>query len=36
MRLVRVQVPEFRVLKNMDISFEPEYVPQVYDRAYGY
>lgn len=30
MRLVRVQVPEFRVLKNVDISFEPEYVPQVF------
>lgn len=30
MRLVRVQVPEFRVLKDVDISFEPEYVPQVF------
>ncbi|MCX7094572.1 MAG: AAA family ATPase [Methylobacter sp.] len=30
MRLMRVQVPEFRVLKNVDISFEPEYVPQVF------
>lgn len=30
MRLVRLQVPEFRALKDVDISFEPEYVPQVF------
>jgi len=30
MRLVRVQVPEFRALKNVDISFEPEFNPQVF------
>lgn len=30
MRLIRVQVPEFRALKNVDISFEPEFNPQVF------
>jgi predicted ATPase len=30
MRLVRVQVPEFRALKDVDISFEPEFTPQVF------
>jgi len=30
MRLLRVQVPEFRALKNVDISFEPEFTPQVF------
>jgi len=30
MRLVRVQVPEFRALKNVDIRFEPEFNPQVF------
>jgi Fe-S cluster assembly ATPase SufC len=30
MRLLRVQVPEFRALKDVDISFEPEFVPQVF------
>lgn len=30
MRLLRVQVPEFRALKGVDISFEPEFTPQVF------
>jgi predicted ATPase len=30
MRLLRVQVPEFRALKDVDISFEPEFNPQVF------
>lgn len=30
MRLVRVQVPEFRALKDVDIRFEPEFTPQVF------
>lgn len=30
MRLLRVQVPEFRALKDVDISFEPEFSPQVF------
>jgi predicted ATP-binding protein involved in virulence len=30
MRLLRVQVPEFRALKDVDISFEPDFVPQVF------
>jgi energy-coupling factor transporter ATP-binding protein EcfA2 len=30
MRLLRVQVPEFRVLKDVDISFEPDFTPQVF------
>lgn len=30
MRLVRVQVPEFRALKDVDITFEPEFTPQVF------
>jgi Fe-S cluster assembly ATPase SufC len=30
MRLLRVQVPEFRALKDVDISFEPEFTPQVF------
>ncbi|POZ53994.1 AAA family ATPase [Methylovulum psychrotolerans] len=30
MRLVRVQVPEFRALKDVDITFEPNFYPQVF------
>ncbi|ASF44917.1 AAA family ATPase [Methylovulum psychrotolerans] len=30
MRLVRVQIPEFRALKNVDITFEPDFYPQVF------
>ncbi len=30
MRLLRVQVPEFRALKDVDISFEPDFTPQVF------
>jgi hypothetical protein len=30
MRLVRVQVPEFRALKDVDITFEPDFYPQVF------
>ncbi|MCK4493082.1 MAG: AAA family ATPase [Methylococcales bacterium] len=30
MKLLRVQVPNFRVLKNVDISFEPDFTPQVF------
>ena len=30
MRLLRVQVPEFRALKNVDISFDPNFTPQVF------
>jgi len=30
MQLLRVQVPEFRALKDVDISFEPEFTPQVF------
>lgn len=30
MRLRRVQVPDFRVLKNVDITFETDFVPQVF------
>jgi predicted ATP-binding protein involved in virulence len=30
MRLLRVQVPEFRALKDVDISFEPDFNPQVF------
>jgi predicted ATPase len=30
MHLQRIQVPDFRVLKNVDISFEKEFVPRVF------
>lgn len=30
MRLLRVQVPEFRALKDVDISFDPNFTPQVF------
>jgi ABC-type dipeptide/oligopeptide/nickel transport system ATPase component len=30
MHLQRIQVPDFRVLKNVDISFEKEFVPKVF------
>ena len=30
MRLLRVQVPDFRVLKNIDISFEKDFFPQIF------
>lgn len=30
MKLLRVQVPNFRGLKNVDISFEPDFNPQVF------
>jgi predicted ATPase len=30
MRLLRVQVPNFRVLKNVDISFEKEFIPSIF------
>ena len=30
MKLLRVQVPNFRALKNVDISFEPDFTPQVF------
>ncbi|MEH1796488.1 AAA family ATPase [Nostoc sp.] len=30
MKLLRVQVPDFRILKNVDISFEPEFIPSIF------
>lgn len=30
MRLQRVQVPDFRVLKNVDITFEKDFVPNIF------
>lgn len=30
MRLLRIQVPDFRVLKNVDISFEKEFIPSIF------
>lgn len=30
MRLLRVQVPNFRVLKNVDITFEKEFIPRIF------
>ena len=30
MKLQRVQVPDFRVLKNVDISFEKDFVPNIF------
>ncbi|MCJ8283211.1 MAG: AAA family ATPase [Rivularia sp. ALOHA_DT_140] len=30
MKLLRVQVPDFRVLKNIDISFEKDFVPNIF------
>lgn len=30
MHLLRIQVPDFRVLKNVDITFEKEFVPSVF------
>lgn len=30
MKLLRVQVPEFRVLKNVDITFEKEFIPNIF------
>ncbi|MEM8642777.1 MAG: AAA family ATPase [Cyanobacteria bacterium P01_G01_bin.54] len=33
MKLLRVQVPEFRALKNVDISFEPDFKPSIFPLA---
>ncbi|NEO86853.1 MAG: AAA family ATPase [Spirulina sp. SIO3F2] len=33
MKLLRVQVPEFRALKNVDISFEPDFKPNIFPLA---
>jgi hypothetical protein len=33
MRLQRVQVPNFRVLKDIDITFEPHRIPQIFPLA---
>jgi predicted ATP-binding protein involved in virulence len=33
MRLQRVQIPNFRVLKDIDITFEPHRVPQIFPLA---
>lgn len=30
MRLLRIQVPDFRVLKNVDINFEKEFIPSIF------
>jgi predicted ATPase len=30
MKLLRVQVPNFRALKDVDISFEPDFVPNIF------
>ncbi len=30
MKLLKVQVPDFRVLKNVDISFEKDFVPNIF------
>jgi hypothetical protein len=30
MHLLRVQVPDFRGLKNIDITFEKEFVPSIF------
>ena len=30
MFLKRVQVPDFRILKDVDISFEPEFCPRIF------
>ncbi|MEH2000689.1 MAG: AAA family ATPase [Nostoc sp.] len=30
MKLLRVQVPDFRILKNVDITFEPEFIPSIF------
>lgn len=30
MHLLRIQVPDFRVLKNVDITFEKEFVPSIF------
>ncbi|MEH2027061.1 hypothetical protein [Nostoc sp.] len=30
MKLFRVQVPDFRILKNVDITFEPEFIPSIF------
>ncbi|MHC5935110.1 AAA family ATPase [Nostoc sp.] len=30
MKLRRVQVPDFRILKNVDITFEPEFIPSIF------
>jgi ABC-type Mn2+/Zn2+ transport system ATPase subunit len=30
MHLKRIRVPNFRVLKDVDISFEPDLVPQIF------
>lgn len=30
MKLQRVQVPDFRVLKNVDISFEKDFLPNIF------
>jgi energy-coupling factor transporter ATP-binding protein EcfA2 len=33
MKLLRVQVPNFRALKDVDISFEPDFVPNIFPIA---
>jgi predicted ATPase len=33
MRLQRVQIPNFRVLKDIDITFEPHRIPQIFPLA---
>ena len=30
MHLQRIQVPDFRVLKNVDITFEKEFIPRIF------
>jgi predicted ATP-binding protein involved in virulence len=30
MKLLRVQIPDFRILKNVDITFEPEFIPSIF------
>ncbi|MBD2531033.1 AAA family ATPase [Nostoc flagelliforme FACHB-838] len=30
MKLLRVRVPDFRILKNVDITFEPEFIPSIF------
>lgn len=30
MKLLRVQVPDFRILKNVDITFEQEFIPSIF------
>jgi predicted ATP-binding protein involved in virulence len=33
MRLQRVQIPNFRVLKDIDITFEEHHTPQIFPLA---